>query len=713
VNIDDRGRAAAGDLTRKANMANMPPPPPKESFPASRVWAFAIGAAVVAAIVFLPLMLLGGPRDSDEPVSPVTTAPTSTTTEPLQTTTTETRTGEPETTTTTPFADLNAIDDLAAVVPEAPTPDVVATLGWGDGDGQLGLDEKGVGPAGFDVASDGTIVVLDRAKLRLVAVGSGDGSVHTLAQWDAGDFVPDAMVIASRDRNDVVFVLGMTNRPGRPHDLISMRLDGTIIERGETIVPSSTELVVSAGAVFGREPPVGARVRWYPLATDAGDVLDREDQAVRYSLFLNDGGGLVLQYPPQDTGVTVVRTDRDGNELVRWQVDLGGASWGHEVLPLGDSILVTAYTTEIEVDGSTGRIAAVIDARGQVTEGFSWGASRWAEIGPFGITRFGPDGAIYDMYSTEDGVQIRRYPMSAAADFDALSARAGYGRAMAVDGEYLWIAGPQRVSSDRGEWAEILQANVPTQRLTGVWDLTMDMHAIDAADGTVWMARAGDGALPDSLVGRLDVATGDLEVTDVGDLSPRDIVATETGAWLVSWNGGSESELAFVDGATMRVGSRITMPEGAGPQAVALHDGVLWVGSWDGLVYRFDTNSWQFLDAYDTSLAIVDILVEEDRFGSDLAVWVLGDGGGVRKLRADGTVVVTVSLPGFGRALAAGGTMGTVWAVTATGKVYLVGDDGEPYLVAETGVPGVTDMVFDGGHLWILGETLVTVSMGG
>ncbi len=155
------------------------------------------------------------------------------------------------------------------------------------------------------------------------------------------------------------------------------------------------------------------------------------------------------------------------------------------------------------------------------------------------------------------------------------------------------------------------------------------------------------------------------------------------------------------------------MPVEAQPKAIDIFDGVLWIGSYDGMVYRFDTGIWQFLDPYDTSLAVVDIMVEEDRFASDLAAWVMGDGGGVRKLTADGAVAVTVSLPGFGGALAGGGTVGTVWAVTDTGDVYFVGEDGELSLVAETGVPGVNDMVFDGGHLWILGETLATVSMGG
>jgi len=57
--------------------------------------------------------------------------------------------------------------------------------------------------------------------------------------------------------------------------------------------------------------------------------------------------------------------------------------------------------------------------------------------------------------------------------------------------------------------------------------------------------------------------------------------------------------------------------------------------------------------------------------------------------------------------------MGTVWAVTDSGDIYFVGDDAEPYLEAQTGVPGVDDMVFDGGFLWVLGEMLAAVGMGG
>jgi hypothetical protein len=42
-----------------------------------------------------------------------------------------------------------------------------------------------------------------------------------------------------------------------------------------------------------------------------------------------------------------------------------------------------------------GRVAALLDRNGTVVDGFSWFGSQWAEIGPFGITRLGPDGAIY------------------------------------------------------------------------------------------------------------------------------------------------------------------------------------------------------------------------------------------------------------------------------------------------------------------------------
>lgn len=711
MNIDDRGRRAATDLARKAVQANLPSPPSERPLLTRRVWAFSLGAVVIIVLVLVPLVLLGGPRDPDEPADTVTSIPSTTTEAPRPTTTEAQATTEPETTTTVPTAETTVIDDLAALLPEAPSPDIVAQLEWGAGDDQLGLTEGLVGPAGFDVASDGTIVIVDHAKLRLIAVGPHDGAVRTIAQWDAGDFVPDAMVIASRDRNDVIFVLGMTNRPGRPHDLISMGLDGTVIDRVETVLSDPMDLVVNVGNVWATEL-IGADAQWIPLSGEAGDVFDPADQVPVKSLYLGDSR-LTVQYPGSDTGVTVTLTNLDGVAAGVVRIDPGGETWGHTVLPLGDRFLVTAFTSDFGPDGAVGRIAAVIDLDGNVVDGFSWAGSRWAEIGPFGILRFGPDGAVYDMYSTEAGVEIRRYPLSAASAFDDLAARSGYGRAMAVDGDSLWIAGPQRVSSERGDWSEILRVDTRTHQLIGSYDLELDMHSIDAMGGTVWMTRAGDGAYPENLVGRLDAATGDLELADLGDLSARDIAATDSGMWLVSWNGRNNPELAFVDGATMRVGSRIPMPVEAQPKAIDIFDGVLWIGSYDGMVYRFDTGIWQFLDPYDTSLAVVDIMVEEDRFGSDLAAWVMGDGGGVRKLTADGAVAVTVSLPGFGGALAGGGTMGTVWAVTDTGDVYFVGEDGELSLVAETGVPGVNDMVFDGGHLWILGETLATVSMGG
>ena len=120
------------------------------------------------------------------------------------------------------------IDDLAAEVAPAVSPGQVAQFRWGGRPNELGLSDKGFGPCCFGMTAGGDAVVLDTANLRLITA-SADMGGRVVAQWEANDFVPDAMVVAPAPRDEVIFVLGQTNRPGRPHDLISLRLDGTVI----------------------------------------------------------------------------------------------------------------------------------------------------------------------------------------------------------------------------------------------------------------------------------------------------------------------------------------------------------------------------------------------------------------------------------------------------------------------------------------------------
>ncbi|MDH3500697.1 MAG: hypothetical protein OEM97_11275, partial [Acidimicrobiia bacterium] len=402
MSLEDRARRAADDLAAKAAAAKVPGPGAAHRFRAA--WAFAAGALAIAVLVLLPLVFLGGPREPDDPA--VTTGVPVPTTQATPPTVAAPTTPDQPPVTDPPGGTVRlvTIADLQSLVPER-TGAVVSQLEWGSGPDRIGLNEKGVGSCCFDIASDGSIVILDSAKGRLLAVGPRLAGPRTIVQWAAEDFVPTAMMIAPIPRDDVIFVLGMTNRPGRPIDLITLKLDGTVIERAETIAAAAGELVRSAGSVWATTSG-STRVGWIQLATEAGDVIDVGDQMVQDSLLLSDRSLFTVE-STQGTGVIVTRFDPAGISN-RYEIDLGGDTWGHFAIPAGDGLLIWASTTDVALDGSVGRIVAMIDVTGNVVDGFSWQGSQWAEVGPFGLTRRGPDGAVYDLFSTEAGLSVRR-----------------------------------------------------------------------------------------------------------------------------------------------------------------------------------------------------------------------------------------------------------------------------------------------------------------
>ena len=474
-------------------------------------------------------------------------------------------------------------------------------------------------------------------------------------------------------------------------------------------------MVVSAGSVWAADRRT-ARLGWVQLATDVGDLFDLGDQIVQDSLLLSDRSRMIVDYPPQDTGIVVTLQHFAGGST-RYEIDLGGDTWGHFALPVRDGILVWASNTDIDTDGSVGRVAALIDAAGNIVDGFTWQGAQWAGTGPFGLTRLGPDGAVYDLYSVESFASVRRLPLAAAVAFDALGVRAAGGTDRTVEGSNPWIAGPPQYADQRGGWGEILQVDARTRELIAIHELAVYMEEIDAAAGSVWMARSGDGALPMNLVGRLAPGGVDVETVDIGSLSPIELVATDSGAWSLSHDGGDQPQLVFVNDA-LQIAEIIDLRAGSRPTAMSMREGVLWIADSGGTVLRYDTVSREFLDPIDVSIRAVDLVTIDDRFGSDYGIWVIGVDGGVRKLLSDGSIVASHTIPGEPVALTPGGTQGSVWVATVDGAVYFLVEDVDmdepppPSLVEETGVAGVTAIAFDGARVRVLGDRLVTVDFG-
>lgn len=697
MNLEDRARDAARDLQHKS--ATVPPPGIRERQRSIPPVAFAAGFAAVVLLVLVPLVFFGGPREGEEPAisTSTTTLSSPTTTTPLPSTTT---TSVPSTTRPAdPAVGAVVIPSLAELVAPAEDYSVVARFEWGE---QVGTNEKGVGPCCFDVASDGTVVMVDSANLRLVAMGPRLAGFRVLAEWEAGDFVPHAILVKPQPQNDIIHVLGMTNEPNRPNDLITMTLDGTVIDRGRVDVEFNPDLVVSAGSVWAVDSPAGADVGWRVIAGEVGDVRAGPQQD---ALLLGDRGSLDVTVRPQATGVTVAVRDADGNGT-DYEIDFDQETWGHQVVPWIDGFVVIASTTDIDIDGTVGRVAAQFDRAGNLVEGFSWQGSFYAEIGPRGIATV-RNGAIYEMHSTAESVEIRRYPLAQARDADELAVRLADARAIDRAGQWTWVATAPDAAGD----SEVLKLDNNAE-LLAAYHVPGEITALDAEGSQVWLVVLDQDI---HLVARLAIGTGELTLGRADDHPPIDILAHDGGVWALFHDEqtGTRGLLPVVDPELSGDREAIFLPDDHSPIGMVQVGETLWIATAEGLLLRYDAAEEMFLEGIDVGIELIDISVVSDgndRFGH--AIWVAGADGSLHRYDSDdGTKTTDAQLGGL-PLLVQNPDIDVQYVVLDSGDVYVAGEDWGPMPVVESGARAVNAAMFD-GRLWLLGESLVVLSFAG
>ena len=699
MNIEDRARGAARDLREKS--ATVPPPGIRTRQRSVPPVAFAAGFAAVVLLVLVPLVVFGGPRDGEEPAVSTTT---STAVSPTTTTTPSTATTTPVPNTTQPVGPLVGsvvIPDLAELVAPVEDYSVVARFEWGE---QVGTSEKGVGPCCFDVASDGTVVLVDAANLRLVAAGPRDSGFRVLAEWDAGDFVPHGVLVKNVPQNDIIHVLGMTNLPGRPNDLITMTMDGTVIDRGEVNVEFNADMVVSVGQVWAKTL-LGARTQWVSIAGEVGDVHPTNLQTVEETLLLADRGTLDVAGIPQAVGITVELRESNGNGI-DVDIDHDTETWGHQVLPFWDGFVVIASTSGIEPDGAVGRIAGVFDSAGNLVEGLSWPGSFHAEVGPFGLATL-RNGAIYEMHSTAESVEIRRYPLAQAREADVLAARLADARAIGRAGEWTWIATAPDVEGS----SEILKLNNNTE-LVAEYHVPGEVIALDAAGSDVWFVTTGAAG---DLLGKVSIGADEVWLGGINDFPAVDVLARNGGAWVLFSNDetGTRGLLSVVDPELSGDREAIFLPDDRSPIGMVQAGETLWIATAEGLLLRYDSAEGMFLEDIDVGVELVGISVVSDiydRFGH--ALWVAGVDGSLHRYDSDdGKKTSTYQLDGQAL-LVRSRDIDVQYVALDNGDILVAGEDWGPMPVVESGALGVNSAMFD-GRLWLLGESLVVLSFAG
>jgi hypothetical protein len=290
--------------------------------------------------------------------------------------------------------------DVTAIAATPVTGTVVVDAGWGSGDGAFGLD-RSFGPCCFDVTGDGTVVVADTYNGRVVAY-SPAGASRVLATFDLADFVPDGIATDGVS----VFVVGLTNRPGRPYDLIVLDLvSGAQLARAETSLGINTDLrSTDFGDVYAGV--AGARFTWHrltangvPLEPDSAESFGYLPGETSISVAY-DAGAEIVVLPAGDSPTTTF--DLPTDQFVFDVMTYRGAPDANGVLvALTPSIGGGEPMTLLFLGSRDGEL---------VTDAVSIELPREIELGTFNTTRYG-FGSVYVMTTTIDGLQIVRYEL--------------------------------------------------------------------------------------------------------------------------------------------------------------------------------------------------------------------------------------------------------------------------------------------------------------
>ncbi len=273
---------------------------------------------------------------------------------------------------------------------------------WGSDVGEVGLAgsrELGFGgPSSFDVASDGTVAVLDQVNTRIQR-WSRAGVKATSVDVSGGlaDF--------ALETDGTMDVLEPPNRTSPAPVLRSFRGDGT--QRWAQRLSDRTWAKLAAG-------PSGPTVQqqpseqWLPVA-ERGAALGRAAQAGRGRpgrQFANGREVLVERVGPGELRLAELA----GNAVVRsWRITSATPLGEVQLAELHGNRLVVVTKTYTDTDDRTDYLVLVLDRSG-IPAGFAVESLEWAESAP--LARFRLAGSsLYRLGSTPVGLFVDRFEL--------------------------------------------------------------------------------------------------------------------------------------------------------------------------------------------------------------------------------------------------------------------------------------------------------------
>jgi hypothetical protein len=272
----------------------------------------------------------------------------------------------------------------------------VVDASWGAGVAEVGLGGPPgglrIGPSSFDVAADGSIVLLDGVNSRIQRWDRGRVSaVHADLEGSVGDLAvaPDG----------TTFVIG---GDGRVPSLRRFGSDGRTLAAGPLLERTWSQLRVGPDGPVVQQAPSEQWLR-------AAPALSRREQARsgRAGRRLADGSEVVVLR----TGVAELRLARvaGGHLQAGWRI-LSDTPLGEVQLaePWGNRLVAVVKTY---TDARDEFLVLILDTKGLVGQ-FSVASGEWATSAP--LARFRLVGSsLYHLGSTAEGAYVDRYDLEA------------------------------------------------------------------------------------------------------------------------------------------------------------------------------------------------------------------------------------------------------------------------------------------------------------
>jgi hypothetical protein len=271
---------------------------------------------------------------------------------------------------------------------------VAARFAWGKGEHALGLDsgreQSRIGPSAFDVAPDGSIVLLDQVNRQLVVMRGEKRSELPIAfAGGEGDLAvaPDGTIYVLDAGGAAPSVAAFT----RAGDLIA-----------ETPLAEQSADMVRAGP---RGPLVHAypSEMWLPTGAARPPLSPNEQIAgAQPARSLGNGVGVVVSASPDEARLALVRGDRVLQAwLLRSSTSLGEVQLAE---PYGDGLLAVIRLW----DEKRAEFRVVRLARDGAAESFSVDRAEWAETASLSRFRLHGD-TLYQLRSTASGLEIATF----------------------------------------------------------------------------------------------------------------------------------------------------------------------------------------------------------------------------------------------------------------------------------------------------------------